>query len=697
VAVCLLTVAALFVALVPTTRAGATEPTTTFTGTVTAGGTAYVNQSLTVSAPATLNLSLTWDNSAAQLSLFVKDPSKNLVGQASGPHDPQSLSVAANTVGTYTLGVKAVTGSADYTLTVTQTAPAPAPSPIAYQSTIGYTSQPEMYPGGVDVDRSNGEIFVADTGDDRVQAYNSAGTKQWQDGVRGPKTGCNFQNPRDVAVVGGYVYVADTGYNRIQVLSESTGACLAVWPNYFPSIIGISAGVNPSGAPVILATDSDADTVSEFSLSGTSGTLEKTYGGTKGSGTNELAAPRDAATDSAGDVYVADYGNDRIVLLSGTSGQQMLAWGSDGTANGQFHSPYGVTVSDSGNVYVADSNNERIEEFTAGGSYMATFGSPGTGPGQFFQLRRVAVGPGATPYVIGADLWNGYLQEFSGTTGASILTIGNGPAPVGGFNEPFGLTSNGSDVIVADTDNQRMEAFNQTTNAFDYSFGIRGFGATNEGFNWPRDITYASATNTLWVADTKNYRVTEFSNDGTGTPTGRVIGGKFGSALGQYNWIDGVAAMGTDVVVADTINDRVQLVNPSLTGAASIVWSTSGFNQPRSVAVVGNVVYVADSLNNQVVELSGTDGSVLATFPEPLGTLTGIAVSPTGRIWVSDSTNSRIAELSSTGQLLQTYGTLGTGAANFDSPAGLMILTLGSTTVLYVVDEENNRVETFTI
>jgi tripartite motif-containing protein 71 len=696
VAVAVLVVVAVMFGVGPVGSAGAqskTDPPMTYKATVSTSGVAYVNQTYVVTQAETLNFSLSWPGTA-QLNLFVKNPSGTIVGQAIGDHNPQTLVLPVTAAGKYVLGVKALTGSANYTLVVTTTATGTGPTVVTYRSQIGQDEQPEMYPSGVDIDRATGEIVVADTGDDRVTAYTSAGKQMWQDGLRGPKTDFNFSNPRDVAIVDGNVYVADTGFNRIRVVNEITGDNVGsgVWSQSFPSVIGISAGVDGSGSPVILATDADNNDVSEFTLNDT---LERTIG-TKGTIPGELSAPRDAATDAAGDVFVADYEADRIVVYSPT-GTYKYEWGSYGTAHGQFRSPYGVTLSDSGNVYVADSNNERIEEFTAAGVYVATYGSLGTdppAPGTFFQLRRVAVGRGANPYVIGADLWGGYLQEFN-AVGASIATFGNGPPPDGGFNEPYGITDSGNAVVVADTDNQRMEAFNAASGVFDFSFGERGFGATNEGFNWPRDIAYSAASNTYWVADTKNFRVTEFTS--SGVPTGRIIGNKIGSALGSFNWIYGVATLGSDVVVADTLNDRVQLVNPAVAGAAGIVWSTSGFNQPRAVTVVGNTVYVADTDNNRVVELSGSNGSVLATLPLPSGELSGIAVAPNGHIWVSDTSDSRIYEMTSTGVVLQTFGTFGTGPSQFNEPAGLAIGTVGSATVLYVVDQENSRVETFTL
>ena len=52
----------------------------------------------------------------------------------------------------------------------------------------------------------------------------------------------------------------------------------------------------------------------------------------------------------------------------------------------------------------------------------------------------------------------------------------------------------------------------------------RGFGESNLGFNWPRSATYASATKTVWIADTKNFRVSEYTP--LGVATGRTFGNR---------------------------------------------------------------------------------------------------------------------------------------------------------------------------
>ena len=84
--------------------------------------------------------------------------------------------------------------------------------------------------------------------------------------------------------------------------------------------------------------------------------------GTGGSGNGQFAYPYRVATDAAGNVYVADSGNNRIQKFTST-GTYLTQWGTYGTGNGQFYYPWGVATDAAGNVYVADTFNERIQKF----------------------------------------------------------------------------------------------------------------------------------------------------------------------------------------------------------------------------------------------------------------------------------------------------------------------------------------------
>src|SRR5664280_2145175 len=116
-----------------------------------------------------------------------------------------------------------------------------------------------------------------------------------------------------------------------------------------------------------------------------------TQWGSLGTGNGQFSGPIGVATDSSGNVYVTDGGNNRIEKFN-SSGTYLTQWGSAGTGNGQFSDPFDVAIDSSGNVYVTDSQNNRIEKFDSSGTYLTQWGSAGTGNGQFNGPTGVAVG-----------------------------------------------------------------------------------------------------------------------------------------------------------------------------------------------------------------------------------------------------------------------------------------------------------------
>lgn len=669
------------------------------------------------------------------------------------------------------LWLGATTASATTASAATASAAMATTSP-SYVATIGGPGHAQIYPSGLDVG-SDGTLYVADTGNDQVAAFDSSGTQLWRRGFRGPnyKALGRFSNPRDLAYLEGRLYVADLANNRVQVLDATTGEALRAWTYRFPSVIGISAGVDAAGRPVVLTTD---DVVQAVQVFDPDGTLLRSVGSGPASGTcpthpcapGVLNGPRDAATDSTGNVYVADYANDRMAKFSPT-GQFIKNWGTKGAGAGQFGRPYGVAVGGDGGVYVADSNNGRIQKFSTEGTYLSSYGSKGeqtpvgapeaaptrsmrtlrprsasgatasdrmtgrvTGrrpsslgstasrptrsaqqpytPGQFFGLRRVAVGPGPTPDVFGADLWDFRVERFT-QTGTHVRTYGNVKAALGGLNEAYGVAADATSTFVMDTDNQRVQRFD-TAGRPELAWGERGFGDGNPGFNWARDITIASATGTLWVADTKNNRLQEFSREGAAT--GRTMG-RFGTTSGPgiLWWPHAVQAYGTRVLVANTNLNRVELWDPaskseSPTGApipGGQVWSSTGspdvpFLNPKDVTVVGDIVYVADSLNGRIVRLNALDGSFIDSFGS--GTLhrtEGVAVAPDGTVWTADTSFNRLVQFGPGGSVLQVVGSSGSAHGQFNNPTHLEIRAVGTTVELLVVDTWNDRVEVFDI
>jgi YVTN family beta-propeller protein len=547
-----------------------------------------------------------------------------------------------------------------------------------YRRTIGGPGHAEMYPSGVDVG-PDGTVYIADTGNDQVAAYTAAGARRWRVGRHGARALGVFSNPRDVAFLAGRLYVADTGHNRVQVLDARSGRALSAWRTRFTSVIGISAGRDGRGRAVVLAADDRQNRVTVFTPGGA---RLRSIAPAPGRGNGRLRAPRDADTDSAGNIYVADYANNRIAKFS-PAGAWIRNWGSKGSRPGQFARPYGVAVDGADRVYVADSNNGRIQRFSAAGRYQMSYGRPGAGPGRFFQLRRVAVGTGAAPAVYGADLWGVKVLRFA-AGGALQRTFGGRGAPAGRFDEPSGIHVD-ADLFVADAVNQRIQRFDPRSGRFELAWGHRGWRRNDpQGFNWPRDVTVAGGS--VWVADTKNNRLVEFSR--AGRATGRRAG-RAGAGANELHWPWGIAAHGDDLIVADTFNDRVQRWD---TRSLRTTWTRSGFSRPRDVHVAGRSVYVADTGANRIVVLDAASGRRIRTIGglrEPHG----VAVDGVGHLWVAATGANRVVELTATGRPVSSFGGLGTAHGRFNHPIGVAVR--GGE--LFVVDQWNDRIDVFAI
>ena len=173
-------------------------------------------------------------------------------------------------------------------------------------------------------------------------------------------------DPEGVAIdPSGDVYVADSGYNRIDEFSAA-GAFIKAYG------WGVSDGA------------SQFETCTTTCRAGIAG---------GGAGQFDFLRTGGVATDSSGDVYVADSDNNRIDEFSAAGAFiKAYGWGvSDGAsqfetctttcqpgsraaAPGSSTDPEGVAIDSSGDVYVADEGNHRIDEFSAAGAFIKAYG-----------------------------------------------------------------------------------------------------------------------------------------------------------------------------------------------------------------------------------------------------------------------------------------------------------------------------------
>jgi predicted membrane-bound mannosyltransferase/sugar lactone lactonase YvrE len=283
-------------------------------------------------------------------------------------------------------------------------------------------------------------------------------------------------------------------------------------------------------------------------------------------------------------------------------------------------------------------------------------GSTGSLPDQFNAPRGLAFGPDGTIYV--ADSRNNRIVHYSADLTKVINTWGTfadilkGPAPAGTFSEPWGVAvgPDGS-VYVADTFNFRIQKFTED-GTFIKMWGYFGQGEKPEAFWGPRGLAFDSQGR-LFVTDTGNKRVVVFTADGDPVTSF----GTSGFAQGQFDEPVGIAVdKQGNVYVADTWNQRIQVFAPDATGQTYLpirMWDISGWfgksldNKPFLALDSADNIYVTDPEGGRVLEFS-SDGKYLrgiGSTTEGIGNFTlpaGIAIDKEDHVWVTDGTGNRI-------------------------------------------------------
>jgi len=255
-----------------------------------------------------------------------------------------------------------------------------------------------------------------------------------------------FEWPYGIAVDNeGNVYVTDTNNNRIQKFN-ATGSFITNW-----GVWGYGDG--QFWCPISISVDNEGNVyVADWSnyriqKFNTTGSFITKWGG-EGSGDGKFNKPYGVAVDSEENVYVADYYNHRIQKFNAT-GAFILKWGSYGADDGLFNHPTGVAVDNEGNVYVSDTENHRIQKFNATGSFITKWGSPGP--------YGIVVDNAGNVYV--SDTENHRIQKFN-ATGSFITKWGSKGSDDGEFNSPIGVAvSPAGHIYVTDCNNHRIQKF----------------------------------------------------------------------------------------------------------------------------------------------------------------------------------------------------------------------------------------------
>jgi len=350
-----------------------------------------------------------------------------------------------------------------------------------------------------------------------------------------------------------------------------------------------------------------APVISMMAQSYTFSTLAGTAGIQGGADGNGAAAsfnnPYGIAIDNAGNVYVADTGNNiirKIAISGGVGAVSTLAGtaGVSGTNDGmggqaQFNQPAGIAADSMGNLYVADTGNHTIRKIVISSRMVSTLaGKPGESD---YPNMGPPIFPNLGPAVPGSDAR---------------------------FGHPHGVACDGAgNVYVADTENHAIRKITNnpvtglgmvTTVAGGLPGGASsqnsndGVG-TNAGFNAPYGIA-VDGLGTLYVADELHGLIRKIIIDpATGLGTVTTLAGKGLLANPAAVAVDGMG----NVYVADQGNSVIRKIsNGQVTTVAGTLGqggSTDGvgtdalFASPYGIAVDGSGnLYVADTRNNTI-------------------------------------------------------------------------------------------------
>ena len=325
---------------------------------------------------------------------------------------------------------------------------------ISYSGDGGQATKAQLNTAmGVAVD-SSGNLYIADTSNNVVRKVTASGAISTLAGTGSAgfsgdgsaAAGAQLNAPRSVAVdSSGNVYIADTGNSRVRKIS--------------------AAGV-----------------ISTYAGSGTVG-----YAGDNAAATSaQLNAPLGLAVDSAGNLYIADFGNNVVRKVSAggaistVAGNGIQGYGGDGgkATGAALNGPQAVVVDTSGDLYIADSQNSRIRVVTPDGaiSTVAGTGIAGyTGDGhpainaQIANPAGLAVDSAGSLYITDSST---LVRKFF--VGGPIVTIaGNGTVGYSGdggaatlaqLDAPIGLAVNSQGIVyIADSGNSAIRSLQATT------------------------------------------------------------------------------------------------------------------------------------------------------------------------------------------------------------------------------------------
>ncbi len=343
-------------------------------------------------------------------------------------------------------------------------------------------------PFGVTVDPVSGKVFVVETVNRRVLRFSSAAALLnggiaeatfGGDGATAPNT---MDSPRDVTIdQSGNLWVADQNNNR--VLRFSGAATLA------------------SGSPADLV-------LGQSNLNSNAGPSPPTQ--------SSMRLPSGIFADAGGHIWVADYGNHRVLRFdgagtitsgaaaSGVLGKSNFVTNTLETTQSGMRFPYGVSVDVTGRLWVAELQNNRVLRFDAA----ATLSNGANANGVLGQTNYTSGAPASPPTASSMRNPSGVSVDLAGTL---YVTDGTN-------NRVLIYNTAASKANGATADNVLGQILFSTDTA-------NNGGISGSSINTPAHPFFDEASQNLFIADSGNNRVLRFART-VATAANVVVSGR---------------------------------------------------------------------------------------------------------------------------------------------------------------------------
>jgi RHS repeat-associated protein len=565
-------------------------------------------------------------------------------------------------------------------------------------------------PVGLAIPASGSDVYVADAGNNRVQEMAAETGTQWgqsmttgdiytvagsatgtagDSGDGGAGTSAKLGSPEGVTLdSSGDLYVADSNDMQVQEVAKASGT---QW------------GQSMTAADIYTVAGS---------TSGTSG--DSGDGGAASSAL--LDWPSGVLIGNGGQLYIADYGNNRIQEVAGTThtewGQSMTAndiytiagsatgsggFSGDGAAatSALLLGPFTIALDSSDDLYIADYWNDRVREVSASTYKISTFAGNGTGiaaagdggpatGGELIQPTGEAVDAVGDVYI--ADSGNNRIQEIAATTHTQYgisMTGGDVYTVAGNYNGASGDTGDGGAVGGSLLDDPTAIILDNTSDLY----------IADEGNNRVQEV--AATSGTQWGQSMTGGDIYTIAGSATGAYGTTGDGGAAASAL-LYLPRGLALDHAGDLYIADAGNNRIQEIDK----VSGTQWGQS---------MTGGDIYTVAGSSAGTYGNSGDGGAATSAL---LHGPAGVTLDPAGNLYIADYGNNRVQEVAAVtgtqrgtsmtkndiytiaGSATGTSGLTGDGgpaaSALLDAPSAVAADSSGN---LYIADGANNRTQ----